>query len=57
MVKALDVPDDNVSNRKVCIVDTGYDLSHPDLPKSTTGVTISGIGAGNLNWFEDGSKC
>ena len=56
MVKAQDVPDNNVSNRKVCIVDTGYDLSHPDLPKSTTDATISGTAARSLNWFEDGSK-
>ncbi len=30
-VQALEVPDTDVSNRKVCIIDTGYDNAHPDL--------------------------
>ncbi len=30
-VQALTVPDTNVANRKVCIIDTGYDITHPDL--------------------------
>jgi len=30
-VHALDVDDSQVSNRKVCVIDTGYDLGHPDL--------------------------
>lgn len=54
LVNALDVPDDNISNRKVCIIDTGYDLSHPDLPKASTGASITGTGASNLEWSKDG---
>jgi len=30
-VHALDVDDSQVYNRKVCVVDSGYDLGHPDL--------------------------
>jgi len=38
-VKALDVTDDFVANRKVCIIDTGYDFNHPDLTSNTSVVT------------------
>jgi len=49
-VKALDVSDDRVSNQKVCIIDTGYDINHPDLPSSVTGTSqIKGE-----SWKEDG---
>jgi len=56
MVNALNVPDDNVSNRKVCIIDTGYDLKHPDLPNESTGAAITGTAPNGLVWSEDGSK-
>lgn len=38
-VHALDVPDTDVSNRKVCIIDTGYDITHPDLASDANTVT------------------
>ncbi len=41
-VNALAVSDANVSNRKVCIVDSGYDINHDDLPKSSTGSSVTG---------------
>ena len=55
MVQALQVPDNLVSNRKVCILDTGYTLNHPDLINS--GVTGSdGYGSNDTgNWYEDGN--
>lgn len=55
MVKALQVPDNLVSNRKVCILDTGYTLNHPDLINS--GVTgDDGYDNNDTgNWYEDGN--
>ncbi len=55
MVKALLVPDNLVSNRKVCILDTGYTLNHPDLINS--GVTgDDGYDNNDTgNWYEDGN--
>ncbi|GFH58999.1 PKD domain-containing protein [Chaetoceros tenuissimus] len=53
LVKAMSVSDDLVGNQKVCIIDTGYDLNHPDLPSTSTGAEITGTSYGNLNWFED----
>ena len=57
LVKAMSVTDNLVGNQKVCIIDTGYDLNHPDLPSTSTGAEITGTSYGNLNWFEDGRKC
>ena len=37
MVNAFDVSDENISNRKVCVVDSGYDKDHPNLPKQHEG--------------------
>jgi len=38
-VKAFDVTDDRVANRKVCIIDSGYDINHPDLTSDSSVVT------------------
>ena len=51
MVKALDVSDEFVENRKVCVIDTGYDLNHEDLPKLNVGGNNN---VGNL-WSSDGN--
>jgi serine protease len=56
MVQADQVSDAGASNRKVCIIDSGYSLGHPDLPLdvahggSVTGVNDSGAGL----WSQDG---
>jgi hypothetical protein len=50
MVKALDVSDEFVGNRKVCIIDTGYDISHPDLP---SGANVSGNNNRRFSWKSD----
>lgn len=53
MVGAHRVSDANVANRKVCIIDSGYDLGHVDLPSDPSVVTgENDIGAGP--WFSDG---
>lgn len=55
MVQANQLSDGNISSMKVCIVDTGYDLGHQDLPSA--GVTgndgYGGVDSGN--WYEDGN--
>ncbi len=52
MVEALEVSDEFVSNQKVCIIDSGYDRGHPDLPPE--GDTLDGTTNGAGPWFEDG---
>lgn len=52
MVNALDVSDENVSNMRVCIIDTGYDIAHPDLPSSSN---VSGNNNRGNQWSEDGN--
>ena len=51
-VQALMVPDDLVSNRKVCVVDTGYNRGHPDLPSGNQVTGYTGTYTAG-NWYED----
>lgn len=53
-IHALNVPDIYAKNIKVCIVDSGYDVNHPDLPSAATGGTITGSNNGNAPWNVDG---
>jgi len=53
-VKALDVPDDFSGNRKVCIVDSGYDITHPDLPSGAGLITGESFVSGS--WNTDGNS-
>lgn len=53
LVKALDVSDEFVEKMKVCIIDTGYDINHEDLPN---GPNVGGNDNGRSNpWGEDGN--
>ena len=50
LVQADQLPDRHAASRKVCIIDSGYDLAHEDLAANTAnGVFDSGTG----NWFTD----
>ena len=51
MVQANLLSDGQASNRTVCIIDSGYDISHPDLAANL--VTGSNDPAGSGNWYED----
>lgn len=51
-VQALNIPDTNIGNRKVCIVDSGYDIRHPDLPKGDD--ILTGVSNGKA-WNSDGT--
>lgn len=55
MVQADQVSDASTSNRKVCIMDTGYTLNHVDLPSS--GITGDDKAGNNStgNWYNDGN--
>ncbi|MDE3273024.1 S8 family serine peptidase [Pseudoalteromonas sp. G4] len=55
MVQANQLSDNLTGNRKVCIMDTGYQLGHPDLPSN--GITgDDGYGSNNTgNWYNDGN--
>ncbi|RJE73686.1 serine protease [Pseudoalteromonas sp. MSK9-3] len=50
-VQANLVSDTNVDQIKVCIIDSGYDLGHPDLPQNATGFADAAVGL----WYKDGS--
>jgi subtilisin family serine protease len=51
-VKALAVDDSTDSNQKVCIIDSGYDLGHPDLPDGA----VTGYSQIPFEpWSEDGN--
>ena len=55
-VQALQIPDTGVSDRKVCIIDTGFDITHPDLasdPDIVTGYDGE-FSSGPGDWFYDG---
>jgi len=56
MVKAADVPNlpSNKSWKKVCVVDTGYENSHTDLPTLAASSGMSPYGGSQL-WNVDGS--
>jgi len=55
MVQAQQLSDSYSNKIKVCIMDTGYTLNHPDLPNS--GVTgDDGYGSNDTgNWYNDGN--
>lgn len=51
MVQADQLSDMQAGNRTVCIIDSGYDISHPDLAANL--VTGHNDPAGAGNWYED----
>lgn len=51
MTQANLVSDANAGNRKLCIIDSGYDLGHEDL--QSTGVSGHNDPTGAGNWYED----
>ncbi len=50
MVQADLLASTNASNRKVCIIDSGYNLGHPDLPSDNSIVTGESIGIADWNF-------
>ncbi|NHZ36261.1 S8 family serine peptidase [Massilia sp. CCM 8692] len=50
MVQADLLPDTNAANRKVCIIDSGYDRAHEDLSANSVAGEYD---AGTGNWYTD----
>ena len=51
------MPDDNAGTRKVCVVDSGYDMGHEDLPFDLSNTLITGESfIGGYDWFTDGNS-
>lgn len=55
MVQANQLAQNNQSARKVCIIDTGFNLGHPDLGDQNNGVSGQGNNNQVGNWFNDGN--
>ena len=52
MVQADQLPDTYVGNRKICIIDSGYDRSHEDLDKDASRITGE-YDSGTGWWYTD----
>eukprot|EP00232_Nephroselmis_pyriformis_P011297 CAMPEP_0182881374 /NCGR_PEP_ID=MMETSP0034_2-20130328/17138_1 /TAXON_ID=156128 /ORGANISM="Nephroselmis pyriformis, Strain CCMP717" /LENGTH=224 /DNA_ID=CAMNT_0025014403 /DNA_START=99 /DNA_END=770 /DNA_ORIENTATION=- len=55
MVQANQLAQNNQSARKVCVIDTGFNLGHPDLGDQNNGVTGQGNNSQVGNWYNDGN--
>ncbi|GAA0852049.1 S8 family serine peptidase [Aliiglaciecola litoralis] len=55
MVQGNLLSQNNLSARKVCIIDTGFNLGHPDLPDQNNGVTGEANSSAVGNWYNDGN--
>jgi serine protease len=55
MVQANQLSQNNQSARKVCVIDTGFNLGHPDLGDQNNGVTGQGNNSQVGNWYNDGN--
>ncbi|MDO6567938.1 S8 family serine peptidase [Alteromonas sp. 1_MG-2023] len=55
MVQANQLSQADTTARRVCVIDTGYNLGHPDLPGTNDGVTGEGNNSAVGNWYNDGN--
>nr|WP_297348548.1 S8 family serine peptidase [uncultured Glaciecola sp.] len=55
MVQANQLAQNNQSARRVCVIDTGFNLGHPDLGDQNNGVTGQANNDQVGNWFNDGN--
>ena len=54
MVQANQFAQSDTTARKVCVIDSGYNLGHPDLPGVNDGVTGQANNSAVGNWYNDG---
>ncbi len=55
MVQGDQLAQNNLSARKVCVIDTGFNLGHPDLGDQNSGVTGEANNSQVGNWYNDGN--
>ncbi len=55
MVQSNQLSQSNLSARKVCVIDTGYNLGHPDLPDQNNGATGVANNGSVGSWSNDGN--
>lgn len=55
MVQANQFSQNNTQARTVCVIDTGYNLGHPDLPDQNDGVSGNANNNAVGNWYNDGN--
>mgnify|MGYP003631350329 FL=1 len=55
MVQANQLSQADTTARRVCVIDTGYNLGHPDLPGTNNGVTGQANNSAVGNWYNDGN--
>ena len=54
MVNGADLPRASATSKKICIIDSGFNRGHEDLPPSGLGTNVDGTNvAGTGNWYED----
>ena len=55
MVQADQLSQNDTAARKVCVIDTGYNLGHPDLPDANNGATGVANNSAVGSWNSDGN--
>ena len=55
MVQATSLSQSDLDARKVCVIDTGYNLGHPDLPDTGDGVSGQANNSQVGSWNNDGN--
>lgn len=55
MVQGDQLAQNNLSAMKVCVIDTGFNLGHPDLGDQNSGVTGEANNSQVGNWYNDGN--
>ena len=55
MVQANLFSQNDTQARTVCVIDTGYNLGHPDLPDQNDGVSGTANNSRVGNWYDDGN--
>ncbi|WP_334015716.1 S8 family serine peptidase [Alteromonas sp. S167] len=55
MVQANQFGQGDTTARKVCIIDTGYNYGHPDLPDINNGLSGNSNNTAVGNWYNDGN--